>query len=133
MSRELMQQALEKLEFFAHMKSVSEDTIRLIAALRQALETEPFEYWNAVEGWVKIDEVREHFDSVGCGTIYKSGGEGRSPLYTAPPKREWVGLTDDELTQLYCDVDGKEWCLGGLSNAHTFYEAVEAKLKEKNT
>lgn len=46
---------------------------------------EPLEYWNAVEGWVKIDEVREHFDSVGCGTIYKSAGEGRAPLYTTPP------------------------------------------------
>jgi len=41
---------------------------------------EPLEYWNAVEGWVKIDEVREHFDSVGCGTIYKTSGEGRVPL-----------------------------------------------------
>lgn len=35
--RELMQQALEKLEFFAHMKGVSEDTARLIAALRERL------------------------------------------------------------------------------------------------
>jgi len=50
-------------------------------------EQEPFEYWNAVEGWVKIDEVREHFDSVGCGTIYKTAGEGREPLYTTPPQR----------------------------------------------
>jgi hypothetical protein len=44
---------------------------------------EPLEYWNAVEGWVKIDEVREHFDSVGCGTIYKTAGEGRVPLTAA--------------------------------------------------
>ena len=43
-------------------------------------EQEPLEYWNAVEGWVKIDEVREHFDSVGCATIYKTAGEGRVPL-----------------------------------------------------
>ena len=41
------------------------------AAIKEALaqpEQEPLEYWNAVEGWVKVDEVREHFDSVGCGT-----------------------------------------------------------------
>ena len=56
---------------------------------------EPLEYWNAVEGWVKIDEVREHFDSVGCGTIYKNGGEGRVPLYTAPPLMI-NGLTEAE-------------------------------------
>jgi len=41
-----------------------------------------FEYWNAVEGWVKIEEVREHFETVGCGTIYKTAGEGRVPVYT---------------------------------------------------
>lgn len=41
-----------------------------------------------VFGWVKIDEVREHFESVGCGTIYKDGGEGRVPLCLAQPKQE---------------------------------------------
>ena len=61
-----------------------------------AAQPEPLEYWNAVEGWVKIDEVREHFEAVNCGTIYKHGGEGRVPLYTAPPQRPWVGLTEDE-------------------------------------
>ena len=53
-------------------------------------EQEPLEYWNAVEGWVKIDEVREHFDSVGCGTIYKTSGEGRVPLslWKAQPEQK---------------------------------------------
>jgi hypothetical protein len=49
---------------------------------------EPFEYWNAVEGWVKIEEVRKHFGSVGCGTIYKTAGEDRVPLYTTPQQQE---------------------------------------------
>ena len=83
---------------------------------------EPVEYWNAVEGWVKLDEVREHFDSVNCGTIYKNDGEGRVPLYTHPPKREWVGLTDED------DLDWEE---GG--NLKDLVKAIEAKLKEKNT
>jgi hypothetical protein len=61
----------------------------LEAALTQE-QSEPLEYWNAVEGWVKLDEVREHFDSVSCGTIYKSGGEGRVPLCLAQPKQEQV-------------------------------------------
>lgn len=34
----LLQQALEKLEFFAHMKGASEDTRRLITALRERLK-----------------------------------------------------------------------------------------------
>jgi hypothetical protein len=29
--------------------------------------------------------VREHFDSVGCGTIYKTAGDGRVPLTAAQP------------------------------------------------
>jgi len=102
----------------------------------QALETEPFEYWNAVEGWVKIDEVREHFDAVGCGTIYKSAGEGRTPLYTTPPKAaEWVGLTDEDIhdafnftemvKQLSWDREPKQWC-------ENFAAYIEVKLKGKN-
>jgi hypothetical protein len=99
-----------------------------IDELRQALETEqePFEYWNAVEGWVKIDEVREHFDAVGCGTIYKSAGEGRTPLYTAPQKKEWVGLTDEEISyQARKEDHAVYFALGALW--------AEAKLKGKNT
>jgi hypothetical protein len=78
-------------------------------------EQEPLEYWNAVEGWVKIDEVRKHFETVSCGTIYKTAGEGRVPLYTAPPKRELKSTTDmmmelaDRLGELPDDVDPRAW------------------------
>lgn len=90
-------------------------------------EPEPFEYWNAVEGWVKIDEVRQHFDTAGCGTIYKTGGEGRVPLYAA---REWVGLTNDEIDDIWAKFnDG----YGIIEDTLWGYErAIEAKLKEKN-
>ena len=103
---------------------IAEDVLkqRIEATLAQP-EQEPLEYWNAVEGWVKIDEVREHFDSVGCGTIYKTAGEGREPLYTAPPPRTWVGLTEEEKYDCYLKIDVWSRCV----------EAVEAKLKEKNT
>jgi hypothetical protein len=126
MSREAMQMALEALESdpISHAGLVSRK--QAIAVLRQALETEPFEYWNAVEGWVKIDEVREHFDAVGCGTIYKSAGEGRSPLYTAPPKKQWVSLTDQEVWQAIDNVlEGGGW----LDVARV----LEQAFKEKNT
>ena len=86
------------------------------------VQPKPLEYWNAVEGWVKIDEVREHFEAVNCGTIYKHGGEGRVPLYTAPPQRPWVGLTEDEKFEMAAAQYGWEDLL----------IAAEAKLKEKN-
>ena len=75
-------------------------------------------------GWVKIDEVRQHFDTAGCGTIYKTGGEGRVPLYAAP-QREWVGLTNAEVNMFSA----------GCNNGNSVQDAIrkaEAKLKEKN-
>ena len=127
-----MQMALEALEEANQTMSFEysqEDYYsEAINALRQALETEPFEYWNAVEGWVKIDEVREHFDSVGCGTIYKSAGEGRSPLYTAPQK-QWVGLTDDVVFEL---ADTNLYEGGKNFGVLAFAKAIEQALKEKN-
>jgi len=48
------------------------------------------------------------------------------PLYTTPPQRPWVGLTDEEhiaFHDKFVDTD----CYGLL------IDAVEAKLKEKNT
>ena len=48
-------------------------------------------------------------------------------IYTSPPKREWVGLTDEELKPL-CDENHI------MFGAYTvdFIQAIEAKLKEKN-
>jgi hypothetical protein len=48
-------------------------------------------------------------------------------LYTAPPKREWVGLTDEEVEELakWADKHAAPWHL-------EFAKAIEAKLKEKN-
>jgi hypothetical protein len=43
------------------------------------------------------------------------------PLYTAPPRKEWVGLTDDEI--LECQKPG-------LSD--DVYKLIEAKLRERN-
>ena len=46
------------------------------------------------------------------------------PLYTAPPQREWVGLTDDERDEIR---EQAHYEFDDISNA------IEAKLKEKNT
>jgi hypothetical protein len=54
--------------------------------------------------------------------------EYKDPLYTAPPKREWVGLTEEELEPL-CDL----WKVSyGSVYVDEFARAIEAKLKEKN-
>jgi len=56
-------------------------------------------------------------------------GNWVEPLYTAPPKREWVGLTDEEKSDLWCESTGRDWV---NEDTHVFADAIEAKLKEKN-
>ena len=50
------------------------------------------------------------------------------PLYTAPPKKECVGLTDEEIEDAVWE-SGKDGLTG---NRYDVALAVEAKLKEKN-
>jgi hypothetical protein len=50
-----------------------------------------------------------------------------APLYTTPPQRKWVGLTDEEIVLIVADC--------AASHQHTdihFARAIEAKLKDKN-
>ena len=53
---------------------------------------------------------------------------GGKPNYCTEPedwvKREWVGLTESEIGEIY---------RAGWSNNMDFARAIEAKLKEKNT
>jgi hypothetical protein len=51
------------------------------------------------------------------------------PLYTAPPKREWVGLTDDAVFEL---ADTNLYDGGKNFGVLAFAKAIEADLKEKN-
>jgi hypothetical protein len=61
-------------------------------------------------------------------------------LYTAPPQREWQGLTDEEIkaawSQLWYDLGNGKFAASDDPSRHTtvmFARAIEAKLKEKNT
>ncbi len=47
------------------------------------------------------------------------------PLYTHPPQRTWVELTDEEILK-------SEWAIGANDVLLNFARAIEAKLKEKN-
>lgn len=48
------------------------------------------------------------------------------PLYTAPPQKEWICLTDEEIAD----------CVSGIFAERNYWvkftRAIEAKLKEKN-
>jgi hypothetical protein len=125
MSREAMQMALEALD-----SDNPDIQLRAAIALRQALETEqePVAWRYAldasVEGprWIYIDKDPHQWlkgPSLGHALI--------ESLYTAPPKREWVGLTDDDVSYFryqatFCDE----------FDAAFMAELIEKDLKEKN-
>ena len=75
----------------------------------EALESDPISHAGPVT-------VLSPGKGTGCG--YTNINENWTHLYNAPPKREWVGLTGDEVYEC--------WKTGDV------VAAVEAKLKEKN-
>ena len=120
--RKAAEMALEVMEY--NRANGTPNMGAAIEALRQALaqpEQEPVGYVTieTISSWAKVPSIK----------WFKKPTQG--PLYTAPPKREWVGLTDEEIDGIYKthhDQYGK--CqTGGFEYERT----IEAKLKEKNT
>ncbi len=113
MSRQAMQMALEALELYQSKSSVQmfDDAVK---ALRQAQQTE-----QEPVAWMFVNEDGE-CEQIEYGPVFDDPGV--TPLYTAPPKREWVGLHGSEVPEPYkYDVmfnEGWWW--------------AEEKLKEKN-
>ena len=114
MSKEAMQMALEALEskYIVNCGAWRVQQDQAITALRQALEEkqEPVA-WISEGG--DVSRSKRYMDEMG----FKC-----NPLYTAPPKREWVGLTDDEIME--------PW---PFENRIAFARWLESKIKEKNT
>jgi len=51
------------------------------------------------------------------------------PLYTAPPQRPWVGLTDEEMKKIWYEMQN----IMGWYSFQEISKAIEAKLKERNS
>jgi hypothetical protein len=102
-----------------------------IETLRQALAMERFsEVSQEIEEALKQEPYPEG-DIVGpciCGSW--PGGKCLKCKRIEPPKREWVGLTDDEI---YDYADKFLYQHGSNYGIQSFGKAIEAKLKEKNT
>ena len=108
----------------ASFNQLVEDTIRDALAEQPAQQQEPVA-WMYVnkDGECEQIEFGEAFDDPSV-----------TLLYTAPPKREWVGLTETERINLEMLMMGQIQVAGlnakGISNA---IRAVEQVLKERNT
>jgi hypothetical protein len=138
MSKEAMKLALEALiGARAFLESDAPVEIwglndKAITALREALAKPDF--W---EGYVPepVKPAQQEpvaypeGDIVGpciCGS-WPGGKCLKCPRITAPAQRTWVGLTDEELSEVYNQAD---W---DTVNGWEYERAIEAKLKEKNT
>jgi hypothetical protein len=113
------------------------------AALKEAFPRgangDVFEHWNKARiaiaeaekqepiGYLEIEDIedqREYPHNCRAANLWYEGGEGLVAVYTHPqPKREWVGLTNEDKQELAAEQHGWEDLL----------IAAEVKLKEKNT
>ena len=90
-----------------------------LEALLAQPEQEPVAYCYVQKGTsVDILTFDDAPDDAVDGTIF--------PLYTTPPKRPWVGLTEDEIIAV--DM----YTLRVRGDGYTYARAIEDKLKEKN-
>ena len=113
--RKAAEMALEALQYTCDYlpakTGVERDVDDAITALRQALaqpEQEPL-VWMNKHGHVASFQNEEYKD----------------PLYTAPPKREWVGLSDEEIDTAVKSCN--------TLDTYKYFRAIEAKLKDKNS
>jgi len=74
------------------------------------------------------------------GYVYPKLGSGASvALYTTPPQRTWVGLTDEDFqpavkkAMVYYGYKPEHSTLTSGAGFYELVRAIEAKLKEKNT
>lgn len=65
-----------------------------------------------------------------CGECWYVGNPRTCTCPDETPQRTWVGLTDEEITELHHEIKVR---LMGTYKTEDIYRAIEAKLKDKNT
>ena len=91
-----------------------------------------------------LDEPVAWMHTTGTGHVYfrkkpQDKVFNPQPVFTAPQKKPWVELTDEEIYATYdeaASLVNASWDSGfgtvGLMFPIAFYELLEAKLKERN-
>ena len=79
-----------------------------------AQQQEPVAWMTQARNFVHLSEFTEEE-----AKLY-----GWKPIYTSPPQRTWVGLTDDDLDDIAVAAR--------TGNLYELRRTIEAKLKEKN-
>jgi hypothetical protein len=142
-----MQEALYALTYVGDAKEIYSDTIESLRARLAQPEQRSEQWWrhevsNAwAEGYEKgrASVKQPEQEPVAWADKYDLDREGHDfwvsrqanvrtgvPLYTAPPQRDWQGLTDAEMNEIV-----REWQESPDGFWH-LSRAIEAKLKDKN-
>ena len=108
-------------EAITALKERLADPMREVQRLGQEIEQEPVAWMSP--SWIDPNTRGWQSDSFESIPI-----EGWLPLYTHPPQRTWVGLTDEEIQTTWDSVMD-----GAVFTRREVYKAIEAKLKENNT
>ena len=122
--KEALKLALGALEYHASQTRPIYQTDIAITALKEALaqpEQEPVAcIWEKNDGYKSLE-----WGGLDANEIQEIGLKSYTPLYTHPPQRTWVGLTDQEI-----------WTVlqfrGYNKDTIEIAKAVEAKLRSKN-
>ena len=123
--RELMQMAFDALELCDPVRVEKE-----VEALRARLaQPEPEPKCGAIIEVFGKDWRLDYMSlPVGKHKLYT-----QQYTYTAPPQREWQGLTDEEVRDFWSWSMTQDAEHTANTQQHAFARAIEAKLKEKNT
>jgi len=127
MKDEALRLALEALEAITksnqsdHQAEIAEDAITAIKAALEAKD-EPV-------AWAMLHDNGHFIGAIHPNEHAIVEGEYITPLYTTPPQRTWVGLTDEEIL-VKCEAV-PDYDIGN-HDLIQFARAIEAKLKEKN-
>ena len=131
--RELIQQALKMIRSLRY-RSLTDVSDEIISALEERLaqpEQEPVAWLDGPHLVVRLD-MRNRLNYQGPWVdLGRAIPDKWTPfLYTTPPQRTWVDLTDEEIDYLYVEHRGDG---GPTAICEQFARAVLAKAKEKNT
>ena len=110
--------ALDNLMYWDNGKPDYDEAREAITAIKEALaqpQQEPVAWINPNE-----QNARKAFHWVEAEKF-------TSPVYTSQPQRTWVGLTDEEKSELW-EISRAAW-----PRYVTYASLAEAKLKQKNT
>ena len=113
--------------------AIAEASMQRLTDVQQEMEQEPVAW---MYHGIRFDDTPHDSPSLIWRPEYMdamsaSKGAKATPFYAKPPRREWVGLTDEEIIETYEEACREHF--DDLNRVRHHARAIEAKLKEKNS